>query len=209
MHVIKNVDSKSFNPDEYLHQLEMNIVYNWRQAILKDYQKHPFTEKEKNLMSEKGRLRYESNPDSYFVKAYGATLIAVVVYPEHFWFGLHIGDGKCVAQYSDGHLDQPIAWDERCFLNVTTSLCDERPLENFRHCFHTDNFPTALFVGTDGVDDCFANDGDLYGFYNEVIQTFQEKSFQDAYKELDSFLPEMSKNGSQDDISVSGILMLW
>ena len=84
MSMIKNVDSKSFNPDEYLHQLEMNIVYNWRQAILKDYQKHPFTEKEKNLMSEKGRLRYENNPDSYFVKAYGATLIAVVVYPEHF-----------------------------------------------------------------------------------------------------------------------------
>lgn len=113
-----------------------------------------------------------------------------------------------MAQYPDGHFEQPIAWDEKCFLNVTTSLCDERPLENFRHCFHTDNFPTALFVGTDGVDDCFANDEDLYGFYKEVIRTFQEKSFQEAHKDLDSFLPVMSKNGSQDDISVSGILML-
>lgn len=208
MSMMKSVDFHSLNPDGYMRQLEMNIVYNWRQAILKDYQKHPFTEKEKALMSEKGRKRYESNPDSYFVKAYGTTLIAVVVYPEHFWFGLHIGDGKCVAQYSDGHFDQPIAWDERCFLNVTTSLCDERPLENFRHCFHIDNFPTALFVGSDGVDDCFANDEDLYGFYHEVIQTFQEKSFQDAYKEVDSFLPVMSENGSGDDISVSGIIML-
>ena len=58
------------------------------------------------------------------------------------------------------------------------------------------------------MDDCFANDEDLYSFYNEVIQTFQEKSFQDAYKELDSFLPVMSEKGSGDDISVSGIIML-
>lgn len=63
-------------------------------------------------------------------------------------------------------------------------------------------------MGSDGVDDCFANDGDLYGFYAEVIRTFKEKEFREAYKELDAFLPVMSENGSRDDISVSGILML-
>lgn len=208
MSVMKNLDLQSFNSEEGLRQLEMNIVYNWRQAIYKDYQKHPFTDAEKAVMSERGGKQYEADANSYFVKAYGATLIAVVVYPEHFWFGLHIGDGKCIAQSKEGKFYQPIAWDDRCFLNVTTSLCDTRPLDNFRHCFHTGNFPTALFVGSDGVDDCFANDGDLYGFYAEVIRTFKEKEFREAYKELDFFLPVMSENGSRDDISVSGILML-
>ena len=152
------------------------------------------------------RDKYESKPQDYFVKAYGATLIAVVIYPGHFWFGLHIGDGKCVAQNTTGEFFQPIPWDDKCFLNVTTSLCDEKPLDNFRHCFYTDQFPSAIFVGTDGIDDCFANDEDLYGFYQEIIQTFQDKKDEKAKKEVDEFLPLMSQKGSGDDISVIGVI---
>ena len=79
-------------------------------------------------------------------------------------------------------------------------------MDNFRHCFYTDQFPSAIFVGTDGVDDCFANDEDLYGFYQEIIQTFQDKKDKTAQKEVDEFLPLMSQKGSGDDISVSGII---
>ncbi len=205
MHTLKKGENTL--SDERLRQLETSIVYRWRKKVEIDYRQHPFTEEEKNMMTEKARCRYEKEPDKFFVKAYGATLIAVVVYPGHFWFGLHIGDGKCVVQYADGHFDQPIPWDDKCFLNVTTSLCDERPLDNFRHCFHTENFPTAIFVGSDGVDDCFANDKDLYGFYREVIQTFRDKPYRKARKEVDEFLPVMSERGSGDDISVSGIIL--
>lgn len=208
MCITKESGISSYCADTMMRQLESNILYNWRQAVEKHYSINPFSEKEIACMSEKGRKRYEETPNSYFVKAYGATLIAVVVYPAHFWFGLHIGDGKCIAQYADGHFDQPIPWDSKCFLNVTTSLCDERPLENFRHCFHTKNFPTAIFAGSDGVDDCFANDENLYDFYQEVIQTFQEKNPKEARREIDDFLPLMSEKGSDDDISISGILML-
>lgn len=206
MHSMKDADLSLFRPEELMRQLEMNILYNWRKKIYKDYQRHPFTEAEMAQMSDKGRAHYEANPDIHFVKAYGATLIVVVVYPEHFWFGLHIGDGKCVARDANGDFYQPIPWDDKCFLNVTTSLCDEKPLGNFRHCFHTDHFPSAIFVGSDGVDDCFANDEDLYGFYQEVFQTFQEKDLKDARAEIDDFLPKMSEKGSGDDISVSGIV---
>ena len=77
---------------------------------------------------------------------------------------------------------------------------------NFRHCFHTEDFPTAIFVGSDGIDDSFANDEALYGFYKEVIKTFREKDSKEAFKELDEFLPELSKRGSEDDVSVGGII---
>lgn len=206
MYVMKDIDLSSLHPEELMRQLEMNILYNWRKAVRWNYQRYPFTEAEKAQMSDKGRACYEANPDTYFVKAYGATLIAVVVYPEHFWFGLHIGDGKCVARDTDGHFYQPIPWDDKCFLNVTTSLCDKKPMENFRHCFYTDHFPSAIFVGSDGVDDCFANDTDLYDFYQEVFQTFQEKGLKEARAEINDFLPKMSEKGSGDDISVSGII---
>lgn len=198
----------SHMPDEVMRQLKTSIIYKWRAKIKEDRDKNPFTEEELQLMAPDARNKYEKNKETYFVKAYGATLIAVVVYPEHFWFGLQIGDGKCVARYANERFDQPIPWDEKCFLNVTTSLCDEKPLENFRHCFRTDNFPTAIFVGSDGVDDSFVNEEDLYGFYREVIRTCQEKKFKEkaCRKELDDFLPMMSEKGSGDDISISGII---
>ncbi len=199
-------ESKFHAPDDLMRQLETAILYRWRTKIQEDYVRQPFTAEELACFSAEMRKRYESSPNDYFVKAYGATLIAVVVYPEQFWFGLHIGDGKCVAQKADGICYQPIPWDDKCFLNVTTSLCDEKPLENFRHCFHTEDFPAAIFVGTDGVDDCFANDTDLYGFYQEVVRTFREKKYKKACREIDEFLPLMSARGSGDDISVSGII---
>lgn len=193
-------------PEYYLKQLEQNIVYEWRERVKQDYYTHPFTDEEINLMSDEARKKYYADADTAFIKAYGATLIAVVVYPGKFWLGLHVGDGKCVAFDADGVPSQPIPWDDRCFLNVTTSLCDARPLESFRHCIHFDSFPSAIFVGSDGVDDSFANDTDMYGFYEEIIRTFREKTYEEAYKEVDAFLPVLSEKGSGDDISVSGVI---
>jgi hypothetical protein len=152
---------------------------------------------------ESGKLSAEN-----YIKAYGSTLIAVVVYPGHFWFGLHIGDGKCVAAFEGNRLEQPIPWDDKCFLNVTTSLCDENAAQEFRHCFHTDNFPIALFVGSDGVDDSFAGDDNLHGFYSEIIQTFQSEGTAKAVEEIHASLPEISGKGSQDDMAVAGILSI-
>ena len=193
--------------ERYLKQLEQNIVYEWRERVKQDYYRMRFTDEEINLMSDETRKKYYADDDKTFIKAYGATLIAVVVYPGKFWMGLHVGDGKCVAFDADGVPSQPIPWDKRCFLNVTTSLCDARPLESFRHCIHFDNFPSAIFVGSDGVDDNFANDTDMYGFYEEIIRTFREKPYEEAYKEVDAFLPVLSEKGSGDDISVSGVII--
>ena len=205
---ILNCDMEALQrePERYMKQLEQNIVYEWRELVKQDYYPHPFMNAEIDQMSEEARKKFYADVDTAFVKAYGATLIAVVVYPGKFWFGLHVGDGKCVAFDAEGVSSQPIPWDDRCFLNVTTSLCDARPLESFRHCIHFDHFPSAIFVGSDGVDDSFANDADMYGFYEEIIRTFREKSYEEACQEVDDFLPVLSEKGSGDDISVSGVI---
>ena len=193
-------------PDKFMRQLVTNIVYNWRKAVKKDFCRHPFRKEELAQVDAKHRTRYETESETYFVKAYGTTLIAVIIFPNHFWFGLHIGDGKCVACYEDGSWGQPSPWDEACFLNVTTSLCDEKAIEEFRYCLHTDRFPVALFVGSDGVDDSFLSNDDLYVFYQELYQTFQEKGRVQERKEFDCYLPILSEKGSGDDISISGII---
>ena len=200
------LDSLQRDPERYLKQLEQNIVYEWRERVMQDYYAQPFTDAEIDLMSEDARKKFYADADTVFIKAYGATLIAVVVYPGKFGVGLQVGDGKGVAFDAEGVPTQPIPWDERCFLNVTTSLCDARPLESFRHCIHFDHFPSAIFVGSDGIDDSFATDADLYGFYEEVARTFREKSYEEACEEVDKFLPVLSEKGSGDDVSVSGII---
>ena len=67
-------------------------------------------------------------------------------------------------------------------------------------------YSTSEVVQGDLDDFIFANDEDLYGFYQEIIQTFQDKKDEKAKKEVDEFLPLMSQKGSGDDISVSGII---
>lgn len=192
------------NSDFYIQKLKASIITRWRDLVADDFLKEPFTEEEEQGMSDRGRKKLEQDGDNY-VRAYGTTLLLIVKH-SRFWFGLHIGDGKCVAYYQDAKAEQPIPWDDRCFLNVTTSLCDEDAIGSFRHCFRTDAFPDALYIATDGVDDSFGTDERLYDFYGKLTQSFIDKGTDKTLKELTDFLPELSKNGSGDDISIAGIV---
>lgn len=190
--------------DIYMERLKASIITRWRDAIAADYNKEPFTTKELVSLSDKGRAKLDEDSENY-VRAYGTTLIVLVKHA-HFWFGLQIGDGKCVACSEGMPTEQPIPWDDRCFLNVTTSLCDEDAHESFRHCFRTDAFPDAIYIATDGVDDSFGDDERLYDFYEKLTQSFQTKGQEITLKDLSTFLPELSLKGSGDDISVAGIV---
>ncbi|MDR0560554.1 MAG: protein phosphatase 2C domain-containing protein [Prevotellaceae bacterium] len=193
------------NFDKYLVQLETSIISRWRNSIGEHYAQNPFTEAELQIMSEKSRQKFEIEPENRFVKAYGATLIVAIVFKKHFWFGLQLGDGKCVALFKNGEVKHPIPVNEKCFLNRTTSLCDENPLAEFRHCFHSDNFPQWIFVGSDGIEDSFKGDEGLNDFYTEVARTFRKQNWEKAINELKDYLPQLSQRGSGDDMSISGI----
>ena len=138
--------------------------------------------------------------------AYGATLIGAVV-TEDFWFGVQIGDGKCVAFDHAGTDTEPIPWDEQCFLNLTTSLCDSDAAGEFRFCFSRE-LPAAVFVGSDGIDGSFKNQRHLHNFYRVVLTSFAQEDAQQAAEELGAYLPQLSAQGSADDVSVGCILNL-
>lgn len=191
------------NPEATLQHLASFIILKWREAVENHVKTHPFTSNEIDNLSDKDKNSINS-PDGW-ISAYGTTLIAAVR-TSQYWFGLHIGDGKCVVVSETDEYLQPIPWDDKCFLNATTSLCDEKAFEHFRVFFSSDNLPKAIFVATDGLDDTFGTDESLHGFYKSVLQLFAEKSFDDAKAELQSFLPNLSEKGSQDDISIAGII---
>lgn len=185
-----------------MEQLIKSIIARWNSLVEQDMRQHPFDEDELSGVSEKARRRYEAG--ERLQAAYGTTLIGAVL-ADNFWLGLQIGDGKCVAVSETGEFTQPIPWDEECFLNVTTSLCDENAAKEFRFCFSR-TLPAAVFIGSDGIDDCFAGDERLYDFYRVTLKSFAETDEETAITQLKEYLPTLSEKGSGDDMSV-GILV--
>ena len=198
------MDKEKFflNPDKQLKILEASIISHWNESVSDYHSKHPFDEAELIVVSEKAKKRYLE--DEKIWSAYGTTLIAVAM-NEDYWFAIHIGDGKCVAINHAGEFKQPIPWDPKCFLNATTSICDSDAIDNFRH-FYSDKLPAAVFVGSDGIDDCFNNNEQLYNLYKTVLYSFATTDFKEACEGLADYLPRLSAKGSGDDVSIAALL---
>lgn len=188
--------------EEQMRWFMRSIVTRWNILVEDDLAADPFKEEEMAEVSEKAKARYEKGEKVQ--SAYGATLIGVVV-TDDFWFGVHIGDGKCVAFDMAGIDTEPIPWDEQCFLNVTTSICDANASSEMRY-FLSRELPAAVFVGSDGIDDSFKNERHLHNFYRVVLSSFATETEEKATQGLADYLPNLSAQGSADDMSVGCII---
>ena len=184
-------------------QLAGSIVVRWNEKISDYTNETPFTDEECSNLSDNDKRRISSSEWQF---AYGTTLICVVVTKSAF-MGFQIGDGKCVAFDVEGNCSEPIPWDDDCFLNSTTSLCDTNAVNRFRFSYlRRDNisFPNAVFIGSDGVDDSYPGES-LYEFYKVLLREMHNDK--DATLDnLKSYLPQISEKGSKDDISIAGII---
>lgn len=175
------------------------IIARWHTAIEKSVEENPFTEEELKDIPQKYAQDYLDGIN--IAKAYGTTLIAVFTVGERC-FGIHIGDGKCVALYEDGSINEPIPWDEDCIFNITTSLCDESASEKFRYAEIIN--PVAVFIGTDGIDDTYGTG--LHYFYLNVVNMMQTQGYESTVKYLDGYMSTISENGSHDDVSLAAVI---
>lgn len=181
--------------DALFVRLFASIYMQWLAGIEQDAQEHPFTEAEKACL--KG---------ARLVKAYGSTLMAFVRTPL-YWFAFHIGDGKLLCCDRNLQWREPVPWDCNCFLNITTSLCNTDPVPMFRYAFSgKGDFPTAVIMGSDGLDDSWGTMELLQNFYSKVLSIFNELGEAAAEKELADYLPTLSEKGSRDDMSMAGII---
>ena len=186
-----------------------HIITQWNLAIAKHARENDLSDWENEHVEQKYKdefLTMRETEDASFEKTYGCTLMAYVQTP-CYWFAFHLGDGKCVSmRIFDGQLvcEQPIPWDDRCFLNKTTSLCDSDALEEFRYCYQGDGeFPRAMFLGSDGIDDSYGDGEILNNFYIQLFKIIIRKGNEVAKKTLIEDLPEISRRGSKDDMSVA------
>jgi len=186
-----NIDcGEGINPQisyNVLKKIEKSIIDGWREEVAEDLRQDPV--------------------DGGTVAIYGTTLLAAAV-TKNYWFALQIGDGKCVVINEDNSVTQPVPWDDRCFLNRTTSLCDENAPELFRHYF-SETLPLAVFLGSDGIDDSFPiNKNEMYlaNFYTSVYRNFLDEGLQEGKIQLQEMLPKLTQKGSGDDVSIAGII---
>lgn len=183
-----------------------NVVSLWYDKVVNHYMKEPFTEDElKKIPDELAEYRDFYKRGNYLM-AYGTTLEIFVV-SRNFAFGVQIGDGKCVIVAEDGSAYNPIPDDPVCNGNITSSMCQDDAINSARFCyFEKSAIPPAIFLGTDGVDRSCWNEEQLYDLYRELAIKFAETGFTETNKYLEKFLPEISENGSGDDISCAGIV---
>lgn len=194
------------NNFERMNQLAKSILCSWYESVEEDYNKKPFTEKELVKVSDKYKNRYlsESIEERKVEKAYGCTLIIYVI-TDDYSFGMQIGDGKCVLIDENGQFLEPIPWDNDCQLNVTTSICDDDAIDEFRF-YISDKMPTAVFIGSDGIDDSYANEEELYALYRSILKIFIEHGDEVGKSEIREYLPVLTKRGSGDDVSMGLII---
>jgi hypothetical protein len=76
-------------------------------------------------------------------------------------------------------------------------------LKNFRHNFGFERILGAT-VATDGVVDSFPLEKYLKFTVSELLQKFVEHP-EETKRELENSLPELSEQGSGDDVSIAGI----
>jgi serine/threonine protein phosphatase PrpC len=190
-------------------RLIQSIIRAWFNMTAEDFAKYSVTGEELQNVGEKYSKKYSEGKDLHH--AYGTTLIAAAITP-YYWFGIHIGDGRLTALYPDGTFDQPVPWDEKCYLNVTTSICDDDAFDRSRCYFsyHTEKAPpVAVFLCTDGVDDNYPvdeNEKHLYKLYRTIAITFAEDGFDSTYKQLIELSNSYATKGKGDDTSLAGFI---
>ncbi len=180
------------------------VLACWRNAVQQHLESQPLTPEE---LAQAGQYAESYQSGQLLTHVYGSTLIAALMLPERIIL-LQQGDGRCCVLYGDGAMDQPIPWDDRCFENLTTSLCDTDAAESFRSAvlLPEDRPVAACWLGTDGVEDAYTDMEGTYCFYRRLTADLLHKGEESFLEQLDEYLPQFSRDGSGDDVSVAALV---
>ena len=179
------------------------ILARWLAAVHEDLQEHPLADDDLAQVDDRYRTRYQSG--ERLEHAYGATLVCALWLPEVLLL-IQQGDGLCLVLDAGGNVSRPIPEDERCFANETTSLCDVDVADAIRHAVVdlAEQPLAAVVLGSDGVENSFAKGGGVEGYAKDLLVNLaQDGDASRLADELDEGLPELSRCGSGDDMSVA------
>lgn len=193
-----------YGASELVNQLVTSIFGKWSCAVNEDFLQNPLSEKEESEAKDYIE-RYRRGERIEHI--YGTTFIACLMTDEYALL-LQQGDGRCVVFDCEGNATQPIPWDDRCFANVTTSVCDVDAVQSCRYHIIDlkQNAIIACVAGSDGVEDSFGSMDKMHTYYREKLQIACELGVEELEKHLSETLPGFSAEGSQDDTTICGLI---
>lgn len=178
-------------PEKAARRIAANIICGWNSEIAAHLRFLPLNSKEQSIYD-----KYKGIADEVM---YGATLIVAVITPRGC-FGLQIGDGNFCARDGEKMLF-PMPDDSKLVGNLTTSLCDNNAIDNFR-CFYRNDLFSGVMLSSDGLINSFVNTDDYLKFGQRVLNAIGSAST----AELGRHLRTRSRQGSRDDISVAALI---
>lgn len=176
------------------------LVRDWRVKVEADLEQNPFSEEELlRVQDREGRPALESvekNP----LLAYGSTLLTVIVTQSFavFW---QIGDGDMVTVSATGDVSRPLRGDDRLVADETMSLCSPDAWRYFRVGVLGTPAPMVM-LSTDGLSNSFQDDEGFFKFGSDVRGIIAAEGVDAVADKLPSWLDEITKQGSGDDISL-------
>ncbi len=201
-----------YGASELVNQLVISIFGKWSCAVNEHFSSNPLTEQEEAQASVMAPVYKRGERIEHI---YGTTFIAGLM-TEDYLLLLQQGDGRCVVFDAEGNVSQPIPWDDRCFSNVTTSVCDTDAVQSCRyHIIDLKQNPIiACVLGSDGVEDSFASMDLMHCYYRGELLFAAENGVEAFEERMKETLPELSKSGhpvlsqfgSQDDVTVCGVI---
>lgn len=191
---------------QLIKRLTDSIVSDWYEAVLDDIGINPISDEEIDGAEPDYADLYRRGLKLNHI--YGTTMIAGLLMSDHLIL-LQQGDGRCDVFYDDATVDQPIPWDDRCYEVYTTSMCDDDVDQSIRSVILdlSQKSVVACFMGSDGVEDSFRTMEGTHNFYMQLSTQLIDDP--DGFLDyLKAHLPQLSENGSGDDISVAGMVDL-
>ena len=184
------------------------IVSRWSARVYEDVTEHPFTAKERRrFVSMYGTVAWrELRQNPLF--AYGATLLLAVA-TRTFLLMAQLGDGDIITISSSGCPTRPMPDDPRLFAGETTSLCLPDAAESFSVIVRPmkEDRPDLVLLSTDGYANSYEDDDGFLRVGSDFLSILREDSVESVQADLETWLEEVSREGSGDDITV-GVLCL-
>lgn len=185
------------NEVEICTDLSKEIVTLWSGKVDADVKENPYT----FLEASRAGVRLQDLNETKSRLSYGCTLLGSYL-NEDLLLLFQQGDGRIVVLDQNGHMSMPVPWDERCFRNVTTSLCDEDASLSMRFAWLNPEEAAAVYLLSDGIEDSFSNFDELYDFLFKATD-FYLKDKEKFPALLEEILPLVSEKRSMDDVSIS------
>lgn len=179
-----------------------NIISEWRNKVLQDFDEHPFSEAEIQTFYQEDLFEHLENVgEKTKLRIYGATLLSVVIIEDLFIY-LRIGDGDIF--YRENDVTHQI-FENRTFGVETNSLCLDNP-ENYFDIF-IQNFPShnpdIILASSDGYSNSFPDDDTFLEIAQIYAQYIADYGFDFTFEVMiDYFLERASRKGSGDDMSL-------